>query len=82
MKPRKEPELNPDQAAALAAIEPAIDENKFRTWLLKGVSGSGKTEVYLRAIRRALEQGKRGLVLVPEISLTPQTVLRFKCPEG
>jgi primosomal protein N' (replication factor Y) len=78
MKPRKEPELNPDQAAALAAIEPAIDENKFRTWLLKGVSGSGKTEVYLRAIRRALEQGKRGLVLVPEISLTPQTVLRFK----
>ena len=78
MEPREEPVLNPDQAAALAAMEPGIDENQFRPWLLKGVSGSGKTEVYLRAIRRALEQGKRGLVLVPEISLTPQTVLRFK----
>jgi primosomal protein N' (replication factor Y) len=78
MEPRKEPELNPDQAAALAAIEPCIDQAEFTTWLLKGVSGSGKTEVYLRAIRRVLERGKRGLVLVPEISLTPQAVLRFK----
>ena len=47
-------------------------------FLLHGVTGSGKTEIYLQAIAHALEQGKGAIVLVPEISLTPQTVERFK----
>jgi primosomal protein N' (replication factor Y) len=55
---------------------PAAD--KARTFLLHGVTGSGKTEVYLQALARALELGKGAIVLVPEISLTPQTVERFK----
>ena len=52
--------------------------NPSRVFLLHGVTGSGKTEVYLQAIAHALEQGKGAIVLVPEISLTPQTVERFK----
>ena len=67
--------LNAEQAAALEQINSA---REHRTFLLHGVTGSGKTEVYLQAIARALEQGKGAIVLVPEISLTPQTVERFK----
>ncbi len=66
------------QEAALEAVRAALLEKRFRTILLHGVTGSGKTEVYLRALREVLASGKRGLVLVPEISLTPQTVLRFR----
>ncbi len=72
-------ELNPEQIAALKAVEDALHEPETaRPILLHGVTGSGKTEIYLQGIRRALDQGKTAIVLVPEISLTPQTVERFK----
>lgn len=71
--------LNPEQAAALEKVVEAIaDPENAKPMLLLGVTGSGKTEVYLQAARRALDLGKTVLVLVPEISLTPQTVRRFK----
>lgn len=71
--------LNADQAAALEVVLAAVaDPEKSKPILLLGVTGSGKTEVYLQAARHALDLGKTVLVLVPEISLTPQTVRRFK----
>jgi primosomal protein N' (replication factor Y) len=71
--------LNPAQAKALGVITKAMDaEKSSQTFLLHGVTGSGKTEIYLQALAHALEQGKGAIVLVPEISLTPQTVERFK----
>ncbi len=71
--------LNPDQAAALESVLAAVAApESAKPILLLGVTGSGKTEVYLQAARHALDLGKTVLVLVPEISLTPQTVRRFK----
>ena len=72
--------MNADQARALAEITAALHGGgpPHRAFLLHGVTGSGKTEVYLQALDLALEQGKGAIVLVPEISLTPQTVERFK----
>ena len=69
--------MNPDQATALQAIQGAIDSDRRELFLLHGVTGSGKTEVYMQAMASVLDQGKRVIVLVPEISLTPQTVSRF-----
>jgi primosomal protein N' (replication factor Y) len=71
------PALHPQQQAALSAIEGALKEGGFKTFLLQGVTGSGKTEIYLRAIALVLEAGKQAIVLIPEIALTPQTVERF-----
>ncbi len=68
--------LNEEQESALQAILAA--ENKFNVFLIDGVTGSGKTEVYLHAIDHMLQAGKQTLVLVPEISLTPQTIERFR----
>lgn len=68
--------LNPAQQDALNAIMSVRSE--FKTFLLDGVTGSGKTEVYLRAIEQTLLMNKQVLVLIPEISLTPQTIARFR----
>ncbi len=71
--------LNEEQTQALSEIMQALNApENARPILLHGVTGSGKTEVYLQAIRAALERGRTAIVLVPEISLTPQTVERFK----
>jgi len=69
--------LYPEQATALELVKKSIDTLNPPVVLLHGVTGSGKTEVYLQAIRYVLSQGKGAIVLVPEISLTPQTVERF-----
>ncbi len=73
-----------EQQTALNGIFEVLDhpEAAVRTGLLFGVTGSGKTEVYLQSIAHALEQGKSAIVLVPEISLTPQTVRRFRARFG
>ncbi len=72
--PTRPLELNSEQSVALGEV----NKNPGEFFLLHGVTGSGKTEVYLQAIAHVLEQGKGAIVLVPEISLTPQTVERFK----
>lgn len=74
--------LHKSQVSALTEIENALAEDSARTFLLHGVTGSGKTEVYIRALRAALQKGKTGIVLVPEIALTPQTVSRFRAHFG
>src|SRR5690606_15582205 len=68
--------LNPDQKAACNQITQAL--GRYQGFLLDGVTGSGKTEVYLQAIAQTRAAGKQALVLVPEISLTPQTLARFQ----
>jgi primosomal protein N' (replication factor Y) len=74
--------LTEGQATALGAIRDALSERSGSVILLDGVTGSGKTEVYLQAIERVIELGRTACVLVPEISLTPQTVGRFRARFG
>jgi primosomal protein N' (replication factor Y) len=78
------PDLEPtaDQRAALDVIRGALDGPSPRPVLLHGITGSGKTLVYVEALRGVLERGRTAIVLVPEISLTPQTVTRFRAHFG
>jgi primosomal protein N' (replication factor Y) len=70
--------LNADQQRVLDSLTAALDARQPRTFLLQGITGSGKTQVYIEAIKRCLASGRSAIVLVPEISLTPQTVRRFR----
>ncbi|MFS0574277.1 primosomal protein N' [Sporosarcina sp. 179-K 3D1 HS] len=69
--------LTEEQRHAVEAVTDSMDKGQAETFLLHGVTGSGKTEVYLQAIKRVLEKGQEAIVLVPEISLTPQMTSRF-----
>ncbi len=71
-------EMTSPQAQAISAIGNALQRGGFHSLLLHGVTGSGKTEVYLRSIETVLQSGRQALVLVPEIALTPQLVSRFR----
>lgn len=74
--------LTAEQELALDEIERSVRSRKHEVFLLQGITGSGKTEVYLRAISAATSIGRRAIVLVPEIALTPQMVARFKAKFG
>lgn len=75
---RRKRDLTQDQQQAYDAVKNKIDNEEARTFLLHGVTGSGKTEIYLQTIETVLNKGKEAMMLVPEIALTPQMVLRFK----
>ncbi|KPK74766.1 MAG: primosomal protein N', partial [candidate division Zixibacteria bacterium SM23_73] len=74
--------LNEDQEEILENIKEALDKQVYSPFLIHGVTGSGKTQVYIEAIREVLKDGKQALILVPEISLTSQIISRFKANFG
>ncbi|MDF0480561.1 primosomal protein N' [Vagococcus sp. PNs007] len=74
--------LNPEQQVAYEAVKESVEAQQPDTFLLEGITGSGKTEVYLQVIASALKKNKTAIMLVPEISLTPQTANRFKSRFG
>ena len=76
-QPAPDLQLTPHQKDALNHVTASLDAGDSDVYLLNGVTGSGKTEVYLQAFRRVIELGKKGIMLVPEIALTPQTIGRF-----
>ena len=75
-------ELTPEQKSVFEKLSDSLKNGTYRTYLLEGITGSGKTEVYLHAVREAHKLGKSCLILVPEISLTPQLVNRFRSRFG
>ena len=75
---QKDLELNPAQIGALNRIVESIQRQEAETIVLHGITGSGKTEIYIRAIQEVIRHGQQAIVLVPEISLTPQTRQRFR----
>ncbi|MGB9629214.1 MAG: replication restart helicase PriA, partial [Thermodesulfobacteriota bacterium] len=78
LKAYPRPELTSNQEKVLSEILKGIESRSFSPFLIHGVTGSGKTEIYLRAIEEVLAQDREAIVLVPEISLTPQLLSRFK----
>ena len=85
--PRLDPErpgkdLTPEQAACASALQTAIRTERYGTTLLRGVTGSGKTEVYLEAVAQTLRQGRQALVLLPEIALTAEFLTRVEARFG
>jgi primosomal protein N' (replication factor Y) len=74
--------FTPDQERAFKELNHSLTVGEFKTYLLHGVTGSGKTELYIRCIQKALELKKTAIMMVPEISLTPQTVARFHARFG
>ena len=78
IEPWEELVATDEQTAALDSILAALRARDYATFLLHGVTGSGKTEVYIRAIKEVVEYGRQAIVLVPEIALTPQTIRRFR----
>lgn len=77
IKSNQKLDLTDEQAEAFNSVANSIDNNEFKEFLLYGVTGSGKTEVYLQLIEKCLSDDKSAIVLVPEISLTPQMIDRF-----
>lgn len=77
-EPHREVVMNEDQSRAIDTILEVVRSGEYKTLLLHGVTGSGKTEVYIRAIQEVVSYGRQAIVLVPEISLTPQTIRRFR----
>jgi len=74
--------LNPYQKKAISSIEDAINKKLFHKFLIEGVTGSGKTDIYIAACKKILDCGKKALILTPEISLTPQLFSRFESEFG
>lgn len=70
--------LTDEQQAAVSALKKSLDKNAFCTHLLHGVTGSGKTQVYIEILKAVINRGQNAIILIPEIALTPQTVARFK----
>ena len=70
--------LTKEQQKIIQEISEHLEQNSFGTFLIHGVTGSGKTQVYIEILRKVIDQGKTGIILIPEIALTPQTVYRFE----